>query len=194
MAQMIPIAIMAAGTMMQHKASEDSLAGQSKLISQEQLARSAKAREGTGVTSRLIDTLQPDARSAQDAAIRAEMEGQLGRSIDTARSYEQPEQFGGKVSDDYYSARETGRQTVNDRLRRALEQMSTLGVSGQRGLEDKFRYSQAASDIGGLQGDSAGLGRAYGAARSLEQPDPFLNLAGQLTQGVGMGYAMRPRR
>lgn len=194
MAQMIPIAIMAAGTAMQHKANEDALAGQSKLVSQEQLARSAKAREGTGVTERLIASMEPEARAAQDANIRSQLEGQIGRSLDTARSYETPDPFAGKVSQDYVGARTAGQQTVNDRLRRAFEQMKTLGVPGQRGLEDKFRFSQAASDIGGLQGDSAGLGRAYGAARSLEQPDPFLNLAGQLTQGVGMGYAMRPRR
>lgn len=191
MAWWVPYAMMAVSAVAQGAAQNKADKRKQSLADQMGVFRSKKAEEGRAAIERFLKGVEPEARQEQTGKIQAELEQGLKESIGETMAFEKPDNFAGKVTDDYRRVRAAGQQRTDERLRRAIEQLKVIGTPRERAFQDAFRYGNAAREVGATTGASERVSREYARAIDQVQQDRFLSIASQLAQGLGMGMALK---
>jgi hypothetical protein len=188
----ITIALIAGGTALQGYAQNKAQKKQESLADQMALFQSKKAGEGRESIERFLKGVTPEARRAEAEGVRTELERGLGESVGTASAFEKPENFAGKISPEYAAVRATGQGRTDERLKRAMAQLSAINTPGQQALAESMRYGRSAGDVDAANAASQNVGRSYLQAIDQVRPDPFLTMVGQIMSGVGASGALSP--
>lgn len=187
----VPLVIAAAGTAAKHLSDQQGLDRQTKLTDAMTQYRSGKAAEGRAAIENYTNTLEPAARKQQLAGIEDQLGQSLEKSIDTTKQYERPEDFGGKISSDYLTARAAGRGRTDERLSRAMEQLRVINAPRELGLQDSFGFSTAAGKVDAANTGANAVSRAYQAAIDRAMGNQALRRSGELGQMAGRSYGGR---
>ena len=149
----------------------------------------SKARESTAATERYLDTLRPESRAADVREERALAQQGLERSVGASSAFQTPNDYAGVMTPDFAGVRSVGRKVNDDRLKRAIEQLSTSGAVGGIGIRDATRFGRSASDVDAANSASRYVGSAYERDIANVRPNPLLGFASQLLSGYGTAVA-----
>lgn len=153
-----------------------------------------KSRESTAAIEQYLASLQPAARQVENPVLKKEIEDSLRQSIATTQEYQTPENFAGKVSERYGTARARDQAAVDQRISRAIDQFGTLNVPAERAMRDRVRFNTAAVDVNQANRAAGNVGAAYGQAMEMAQPNRFLSFAGQILRGLGTATKPQPKK
>jgi hypothetical protein len=187
MAWWVPYALVAAGTALNYQGERKAEKRRESLADAMAAFRSTKAGEGRASIEKFLSTVTPEARAQEGATERTALARGLTESVDATRGFETPQDFGGKVSTDYARVRAAGKERTDERLRRAISQLSTIGTPTQRQLNEAKRYGTAAGDVDVANSASTNVTGAYDRAIANTRTSSFSNLASQLLIGLGLG-------
>lgn len=157
--------------------------------------RDADAKErqarATQAIERYLSRQEMPARDAERIAVRDEMRSNLSDSVGAVEKFSEQPVIQGKTSD-AYAQRVAGNAASNaERVRRAIEQLATIGTPGESARRDSVALGRSALDVGGEQDAIRNLDQAYGNMIENVRPNGLLMLASQALQGYGMGQFMK---
>jgi hypothetical protein len=148
-----------------------------------------KAVKGEDAIQRFIDAVNPARRAADSSDIRAELQQGLEKSVGAAQALAKPDNFEGKVSENYLTRRASNDATTAERLRRAMQQLAIIGTPAERNLRTGFALSDSASDVDSANAAINASTPAYTRAINSLRPDRGLSLASQALGGASMAYS-----
>jgi hypothetical protein len=143
-----------------------------------------KARQGQQSIEKFIAQIDPARRAAESSDIRGELQRGLESSVGASAALSKPDNFAGKVTENYTGRRASNEATTKERLRRAMEQLAVIGTPAERNMRTGFALSDATSGVGAANSSIASTGRAYTRAADSLRPDPFLSFVSQALGGV----------
>lgn len=190
----VALALMAAGTYTNYKATSKAQDAQRKAILEAQRRQTDLNRAAQGKTVEFaVDTYDPETRElAQEEAAQDATQSLLGEVLASRdRGMGETSDSGGTISEDYST----------DRARmvaKTLDRASTLAqlIGQTRGPTDlRFNEGIGTARLGGDMADLAALGRSRAAADSgliqiAGQVDPRMQAIGSLLSGVGTSMAL----
>lgn len=153
------------------------------------LGQSGRAMDAT--SGLLTNTVAPAAVATNDATAKATLASNLGNTIAANRSYEQGPNFGGKVTADYAGRFASNNADTADRIKRAIDQFSTIGAPAVRRQGDAVQLAQAANTVAGANTASRNVGAQYNAAIDTVRPNPLLQFGAQLANGFNLARAQK---
>lgn len=189
--ELLMIAGSVASAALQAKAASDQADKQQSLVDQMTQYKLQKSAEGQAATSKFLDTQDPAQRQAAVASTQQGIASNLQNSVKAAQQYQTPQNFAGKVSGDYTQRAASDAGTVADRLKRSIDQLSTIGAPAQTDLQRSLQLGQASTGVAGANSAAANVGNAFDTGINNVRPDPFLTLAAQIAGGAGKGLAAR---
>lgn len=148
-----------------------------------------KAKEGQKSIEKFIEAINPARRAAESSDIRGELQQGLDQSVGAAASLSKPDNFAGKVSENYTGRRAMNDATTSERLRRAMQQLAIIGTPAERNLRTGFSLSDAAGGVDASNAAIQSSGRAYNRAFESQRPDQFLNFVSQALGGASRASA-----
>ena len=150
-----------------------------------------KSAESTAATEKYLASLTPEARKVENPALKAEAEKSARESLGTTMAYEKPRNFAGKTGTDYDAVLANEKAIKDQRVNRAIDQMTTLAVPTQRALADNVRFNTGATDVGQVNRNVRNVEGAYHNAMDLAQPNRVALYAGQVLRGMGLADATK---
>lgn len=187
------IALAVASAALQYKSSQDQQRKQQDLADQMTQYRLSKSREGEAATNKFLASQQPEARAATNTAAEQAIAQGLNTSIGTAQAFEKPQNFAGKVTSDYTNRAASNEADLGNRLKTLIGNLSVIGAPAQRDFNTSLKFGDAVGSVGAANTAANNVGARYSTAIDNVQPDPYLDLAGQIAQGIGVGIAGRPK-
>jgi hypothetical protein len=182
----IPLVIAAAGQAAKMKQDRDVRKQQSALTDEMTRSNAERAKKSTAAINQFLDESAPQARATETQALREELTGRLNEGVDAVRKFEEPETFSGRVSDDYNRVRSVGRARTEQRVNDAISQLATIGLPGQRSVNESLRYGRAGSVVDAENSAMNNMSGAYRNAIEGVHTDPFNRMAADLTTAAGM--------
>lgn len=186
---LIPTLLSVGSTVMQHMSQRDKQKRQSKLADDMERYRMMKAREGEAAANKFLETQQPEARAATNAAAKEELQRGFEDSLGTAVAFEKPQNFAGKVTQDYSTRAGANQADLGSRLKSLIGNLATIGTPARRDFDTSLKYSDAAATLGAANQAADNVSQRYAQAIDQVRPDPFLNFASQLAKGGAIGLA-----
>lgn len=150
-----------------------------------------KSRESMAATEQMLEKQTPEARSTELADVTRDREASLRDTVGAAQAFDAPA-TAGKTSADFQRAQEAQAQSSSERIRRAIEQLATMGAPGEQKLKHQLRFGRAAGVVDASNQASESVGQAYMNDIRNVRPDPFLSLLSDIGMGVGTGMALAP--
>lgn len=188
------VGLTAGGSVVSALADREALKKKQRLADALAQMQRAKAGETMAASQKFIGTLAPERRMAALDQGKNELGARLNEGIGAARAFEAPENFAGKVSDDYRRVRGDAGARADERLQRAVSQLSSIGGADIAALSRNLQFNESGRDINATKGEMDNIGGAYTGAISGVRPDPFLSIAGQLMRGAGLAGMTKKRR
>jgi len=142
-----------------------------------------RSGESMAATEDLLAKQTPEARGSELADITASREQSLRDTVGAAQAFDQPG-VAGKKSADYRSAGEAEATRRSETLRRAIEQISTMGATGDQQQAHGLRFGRAAGVVDASNNASEAIRRGYMDDISHVKPNPFANMIAD----IGIGY------
>lgn len=152
----------------------------------------AKARQAraTEAIERYLKRGEIPERDAERLAVRDEMRKNLSDSVGAVEKFSEQPIVQGKTSD-AYAQRVAGNAASNtERVKRAIEQLATIGTPSETARRDSVALGRSALDVGAEQDAIRNLDPIYGNMIENVRPNGLLMLASQALQGYGMGQMM----
>jgi len=145
-----------------------------------------KSAESMAATEELLEKQTPEARAGELQRLTADREQSLRDTVGAAQAFDVP-QIAGKLSADHVAASEREANVRAERLRRAIEQLSTMGAPGEQRQQHQLRFGRAAGQVDAANIASDAVGRGYMTDINNVRPNPFIGLVSQIGMGVGAG-------
>lgn len=137
----------------------------------------------------LIDQQTPAARGAELQSIQGSRATTMQAGVDAARSAAPTSVVAGATSPDYQKASAVAADTVANRTKRAIQQLSVMGAPGEQAQQYGLRFGRAAGTVDAGNTAIGNVGNAYVNAIKNTVPDPMLSLAGDGLMAYGSGGA-----
>lgn len=179
---MLPLLL--AGMALSRYADTEAEARRHKLMMAMRAYGRGQAQVGQAATENLLAQQTPQARSTELAAVTADRAKSLGDTV-AAAQVSNPAPLAGKVSGDYQRSQEAAANTVAERTRRAIEQLSSMGAPGEQGLKSGIRFGRAASVVDSSNSAIGNMNNAYMGDIRNTVPNPALKLAGSGLMAYG---------
>lgn len=185
---MIPLLI---GLAVQRYAQVEAEDRRQRLLEAMRRYKSGQAGIGRAAVEDLVSHQTPEARAAELASVTAERKKSLGDTVAAVQS-SNPTQIAGKLSPDYQRSQQAAAETVAERTRRAIEQLSVMGAPGEQALKSGIRFGRAAGVVDSTNSAIGNVGNGYMGDINNTVPNPGLMLLGKGamaadTTGFGKG-------
>ncbi len=166
---------------------------QQQIAEQMRQYKLGRAAEQEAATRGYMDTITPEARAAQMQRNQGDVRQSIEQTVAEAVKAP-PLDTGGRPSDGFSQARETGRAANAEAIKRAIEQLA-IGASTERmATDDDLRLRRAATELGAAGTASRNVGDQYMAAIQTVRPNSAKALLGDLTGALAtMGFAQGAR-
>lgn len=137
-----------------------------------------QAAKGQAATENLLTQQTPAARAAELSTITADRAKSIGDTVASVQT-SNPAPIAGKLSGDYQRSQQAAADTVAERTRRAIEQLSSMGAPGEQSLKSGVRFGRAAGVVDASNSAIGSVGRAYMGDMNNTVANPGLTLLGQ---------------
>jgi hypothetical protein len=189
---MLPaLALLAAGFGAKYKATRDAGKHRDRLRGAMEGYQRGQSNIAMKATEDMLQHQTPQARAAEFAGEERKISDSMAQTVGAARAHGAPA-VAGAHSADFREASEKSASSVAERVRRAIEQMSTMRAPGAAGLNHSMRFGRAAGTVDGANQASANVGRAFLTDIDNVQPDPKLMLLGDVAMTAGGGMLGAP--
>jgi len=145
-----------------------------------------QAHLGQAATEQLIAQQTPEARATELATLTADRAKSLRDTVASVQT-SNPTQIAGKLSPDYQRSQEAAANTVAERTRRAIEQLSTMGAPGEQSLQQGIRFGRAAGTVDASNSAIGRVGNAFMGDINNTVPNPGMKLLGSGMMAYGAG-------
>lgn len=179
---MLPLLL--GGLLLSRYADTEAEARRNKLLMAMRAYGRGQAQIGQAATENLLAQQTPQARGAELAAVTADRAKSLGDTVAAAQTSNAPK-LEGKLSADYTRSQEVAANTVAERTRRAIEQLSSMGAPGEQGLKSGIRFGRAASVVDSSNSAIGNMNNAFMGDIKNTVPNPALKLAGSGMMAYG---------
>lgn len=134
----------------------------------------------------LIGQQTPEARGAELQTIQGSRASSMQGAVDAARSASPVTTVAGAASSqDYQKASAAAADTVANRTKRAIQQLSVMGAPGEQGMQAGMRFGRAAGKVDAGNMAIGNVGNAYLNAIKNTVPDPALSMVGEGLMAAG---------
>jgi hypothetical protein len=174
---------------MQMSAQRSAEKRQEKIAQAMDAYRASKAQEGRAAIDQFVGGIQPEAKAQEAGNIQSELEQGLADSVGAVRKFEAPQAIAGKVSEDFTGRSESNAADWGERIKRAVGQLSQIGLPGEAQFREARRYGRAASDVDSSNSAANNVSGYYQNAIQNVRPNPYLTYGAQVVSGLGMGVA-----
>lgn len=181
---MLPLLLMGAGLLLNRYADSEAEARRMKLLEAMRAYGRGQAAIGQGATENYLAQQTSPARAAELAGVTADRAKSLGDTVAAAQK-SNPGPIAGKLSQDYVRSQEAAANTVAERTRRAIEQLSTMGAPGEQALKTGIRFGRAAGVVDSANSAIGNVGNAYMGDIRNTVPNPGMKLAGSALMAYG---------
>lgn len=178
---MVPLIL---GALLSYAADRDAEKRRERLMNAMGAYKQGQAAIGRGATDALLAQQTPEARASELSKVTAGRAKSLTDSVAAAQTSNSAP-LAGKLSPDYQRSQEAAANTVAERTRRAIEQLSKMGAPGEQGLAQGIRFGRAASVVDSSNSAIGNVGNAYMGAIRNTVADPALKLAGSGMMAYG---------
>lgn len=166
-------------------------AAQSRQAKLQEAMRSYQMQQAAGneqAIRGLMDQQTPAARGGELQNIQASRSTSMQGAVDAARSAAPTTTVAGaNASPDYQKASAVAADTVANRTKRAIQQLSVMGAPGEQGLQSGLRFGRAAGKVDAGNMAIGNVGNAYVNAIRNTVPNPALSMAGDALMAYGSG-------
>jgi hypothetical protein len=184
---MFPLII---GLLAKYAATADAQKRQAKL---QEAMRAYQLQQAAGNESAirgLMDQQSTAARGAELQNIQGSRATSMQAGVDAVRSAAPTSVVAGAAaSPDYQKASAAAADTVANRTKRAIQQMSIMGAPGEQAQQFGLRFGRAAGKVDAGNTAIGNVGNAYMNAIRNTVPDPMLSLAGDGLMAYGSSGA-----
>lgn len=193
---MFPLII---GMLAKYAATADAQKRQAKLQDAMRAYQQNQAAANEQAIGALVNQQTPAARGAELQNIQGSRANSMQAGVDAARSAAPATVVAGaSASPDYQKASAVAADTVANRTKRAIQQMSIMGAPGEQAQQFGLRFGRAAGSVDAGNTAIGNVGNAYLNAIKNTVPDPMLSMAGDgamamsamPNSGQGAGAAM----
>lgn len=143
---------------------------------------------GQKATQDYLTGATPEARAAEIAKLTGDRTKTLQDSVAAVQA-SNPTPLAGKLSPDYARSQAAAAGTVADRTKRAIEQLSTMGMPGEAGVQGGIRFGRAAGVVDATNSAINRVGDTYTRGIDSTVPDPMLKLGGNALMAYGSSGA-----
>lgn len=143
------------------------------------------AQNNTAAIGELTAKQTPAARQTELQGIQAARLGSATQAVNTVQPAA-PTSVPG-ASPDYQKAQAAAADTVANRTKRAIEQMSVMGAPGEAGLASGIRFGRAAGKVDAGNQAISNVGNAYLTSIGNTVPNPGLSMGGSALMAYGSG-------
>lgn len=126
----------------------------------------------------------PDARQAELQGIQASRVGSATQAVNNVQSAAPTNVVAG-ASPDYQKAQAVAADTVANRTKRAIQQMSVMGAPGEAGLASGIRFGRAAGKVDAGNQAISNVGNAFLSSMGNTVPNPTLSMGGDALMAYG---------
>lgn len=162
-----------------------------KILDRMEEFQTGKARQSERSIDDFINAIDPARRAVQNADIRSELQQGLDKSVGAAQALAKPDNFEGRVTDNYTTRRAANDATTTERLKRAMAQLAVIGTPAERSLTTGFALGDAASGVDAANSAIRRTTSAYNTALNGQRPDAFLTFASDALGGMSRASASR---
>lgn len=132
--------------------------------------QTGKAKEGQASIEDFIKAIAPERRAADASDVTDELGAGLRQSVGAAQAFEKPDNFAGKVTDNYTNRVASNAAAVKDRLAKAMQQLAVIGSPAERNLRTQFRFGDTASAVDAANSAIGSSGRAFQGSIANQRP------------------------
>lgn len=150
-----------------------------------------QAALGQAATENLIAQQTPQARATELADVTAGRAKSLTDTVAAAQA-SNPAPIAGKLSQDYLHSQEAVANTVAERTRRAIAQLSAMGAPGEQALKSGIRFGRAAGEVDASNSAIGNVNNAFMGDIKNTVPNPGLKLVGSGMMAYGAGKMGAP--
>lgn len=143
----------------------------------------------------LLDQQTPAARGAELQGIQASRATSMQGAVDAARAASPVTAVAGaNASQDYQKASTVAADTVANRTKRAIQQLSVMGAPGEQGQQFGLRFGRAAGKVDAGNTAIGNVGNAYLNSINNTVPNPGLSVVGDglMAYGASGGFKSTP--
>lgn len=145
-----------------------------------------QSRIGQAAIEKLMTQETPQKRETELATLTADRAKSLQDTVGAAQS-SNPAPIAGKLSADYKQSQERAANTVAERTRRAIEQLSAMGAPGEAALAHGIRYGRTAGTVDATNSAIGNVGNAFMGDIRNTVANPAIKLAGSALTAYGAG-------
>lgn len=186
----ISLLIIAGSAFLQYQANQDAQDRQESMRRAMEAYQRSRSAETEAATNELLTKQTPKARGQEMQDLTADRAQSIRDTVGAAQAFDAAP-VAGKRSADYEATAAREADTRSAKLKRAIEQISTMGAPGEQEQKFGLRLGRAAGTVDAANRASANVRQGYLNDINGVRPDPGLMLASQIGMGVGTGMAMR---
>lgn len=157
-----------------------------KLLDAMEAYNVGKAKKSEAAIGEMIASQRPEARTADLDQSIAERAASLGSAVENVRATN-PAPIAGKLSQDYEKSQESTARSIDERTRRAIEQLSVIGAPGERAFNNALKFGKTAGDVDSANAAIRNVGGAYMTSIGNTVPNPYMLAAGSALTAYGAG-------
>lgn len=174
------IALMVAGAAIKHHNNQEAYNQQNRYRQALENYERQKSQQAMAATQTYIDQQTPQKRAEELHTLQDTRATSLGDSVNAASSAAQRPVLAGNVSADYGHAQDAAATRIDERTRRAIEQLSKMGAPGEQQLEQGIRFGRAAGKVDATNSSAANVGRGYSMDMGNVRPNANADLVGNI--------------
>lgn len=146
------------------------------------------AQNNQGAIGDLVAKQTPDARDAELKGIQASRVGSATQAVGNAQAAAPATVVAGaSQSPDYQKASAAAADTVANRTKRAIQQLSVMGAPGEASLASSLRFGRAAGNVDAGNQAISNVGNAYLGKIRNTVPNPTVSMGGDALMAYGAG-------
>jgi hypothetical protein len=145
----------------------------------------SQAQNNTAAIGEMTAKQTPDARQTELQGIQAARVGSATQAVNTVQPAAPTSVAGAAQSPDYQKAQAAAADTVANRTKRAIQQMSVMGAPGEAGLASGIRFGRAAGKVDAGNQAISNVGNAYLTSIGNAVPNPALSMGGSALMAYG---------
>lgn len=183
------------GAITKYAATSDAQNRQARLQAAMQNYQMQQAGNNEQAIRGLMDQQTPAARGAELQNIQASRAASMQSGVDAARAAAPTTVVAGAAaSPDYQKASAVAADTVANRTKRAIEQLSVMGAPGEQAQQFGLRFGRAAGKVDAGNTAIGNVGNAYLNAINNTVPNPGLSAVGDglMAYGASGGFKSAP--
>lgn len=185
------IALIAASQLLNYQNNKDAQKRRESFRRSMEAFQRSKAEESRAASEQLLQKQTPEQRGDELAQATAQRGESMRDTVGAAQAFDAPATAGERGAD-FAATSEREAQARAEKLRRAIEQLSTMQAPGEQQNAFGLRFGRAAARVDAANRASARVGAGYERDIAGVQPDPLIGMVSQVGSAVGTGMLAAP--